>query len=77
VRSGDFFILGWLPLEDITVRKKMILYKLEELILINKGRFELLRMWSRHGVGGETLGKESSTRRKKMKCARREKKSLW
>jgi hypothetical protein len=44
VRSGDFFILGWLPLEDITVRKKMILYKLEELILINKGRFELLRM---------------------------------
>jgi hypothetical protein len=44
VRSGDFFILGQPPLEDSAVREKMLLYKLEELFLIDEGWFELLRM---------------------------------
>jgi hypothetical protein len=74
VRSGDFFILGWPPLEDGTVRKKMFLYSLDELILIDEGWFQLLRVRGRHGTGGGTLGEESSVQRKKMECAKREKK---
>jgi hypothetical protein len=74
VTSGDFFILGWPPLEDRMVRKKMFLYKLDELILIDEGWFELLRVQGCHGKGGGTLGEESSTWRKKIECARREKK---
>jgi hypothetical protein len=54
--SGDFFILGWPPLEDRMVRKKMFLYKLDELILIDEGWFELLRVQGCHGKGGGTLG---------------------
>jgi hypothetical protein len=41
VSSGDFFIFGRLPLEYTTVREKVFLYKLEELILINKGQFRV------------------------------------
>jgi hypothetical protein len=44
VRSRDFFILDWSPLEYSVVGEKMFPYKLEELFLVDKGWFELLRM---------------------------------
>jgi hypothetical protein len=57
VRSEDYFILGRSSLEDGTVGKKMLPYKLEELFLIDEGWFELIRMRCNHVAGGEILGK--------------------
>jgi hypothetical protein len=49
VRGGDVFILLRLSLENGVVGEKMVLYEIEELTLVNGGRFE--HFWVRGGHG--------------------------
>jgi hypothetical protein len=44
MRGGNFFILHRPPLGHDVVREKVFFHELEKLLLIDKGRLELLRV---------------------------------